>query len=317
MRRTVLGLVGIFVITTSLLLPGPKATVAAHNIQDELSTRREICGYGPTAQMSQVREAALHEASALVASQQWPGIYWTFNDSGNTPTLFAVDEDGQPRGTFGVSNATNVDWEALQLGPDDDGGYALYIGDIGNNKGKRPDGVIYRVREPVPAPKEAQAAAGETVSATAFRFIYPVASRNAEAMLVHPKSAEVVLISRGEDGFNLVYRLPIPLDSRHDATLELVGVIDARSLGPTSGPITDAAISADARQVVLRTSSRALVYDVWADLPLARIWNQEPRIYRLEDGPKGEGVTYRFNNYDLVSISEGALPFLYETIWQC
>jgi hypothetical protein len=264
-----------------------------------------------------VRETALHEASALVASRRWPGIYWTFNDSKNTPTLFAFDEQGEPRGTFQVAGAANVDWEALQMGPAGDGGYALYIGDIGDNQGKRREGVIYRVPEPEPSPEGDPARTSETAPSTAFRFTYPVTQRNTEAMLVHPKTGEILLISRGSDGFNLVYRLPLPLESQHTVALELAGTIDARSLGSLSGQITDAAISPDGRQVVLRTPTRALVYDAWNDVPLARVWNQEPGVYRLNDGPKGEGITYRFNSLDLITIGEGTSPLLYQTIWQC
>src|SRR5436190_10553623 len=41
------------------------------------------CRYAPTHRVAQVRDGAIREASGLVASQQFPGIYWTLNDSGN------------------------------------------------------------------------------------------------------------------------------------------------------------------------------------------------------------------------------------------
>ena len=112
---------------------------------------RVACQYAPTHRVAQVHETAIREASALVASQQFPGIYWTLNDSGNTPMIFAFDQDGASRGSFRVTGATNVDWEAMQLGPDGDGGFALYIGDTGDNDQMRRDPVVYRVPEPEPA----------------------------------------------------------------------------------------------------------------------------------------------------------------------
>jgi hypothetical protein len=278
--------------------------------------RQATCGYGPTQRLSQVEQPALREGSALAASQQWPGIYWTFNDSGNTPTLYAFDDAGRPRGTFQVAGASNVDWEALQLGPDD-GGYALYIGDLGDNKQRHRESVIYRVPEPEPAAGDEPVTTGPTAPATPFRFVYPVAARNVEAMLVHPVTGEIVLISQGETGFSMVYRLPQPLSDRTTVTAELTGVLDARGLGSSAGRVTDATISQDGRHVVVRTSSRVLVYEVPDGTPLARIWSQEPRVFALDDGPKGEGITLRSDGLDLMSVGEGAQPFLYQTPWRC
>jgi hypothetical protein len=114
-----------------------------------------VCGYGHTHPVAEVQEKMLTEASALVASQRRPGVYWTLNDSKNEPMLFAVDQQGRSRGRFRVSNAANVDWESLQLGPGRHDGATLYIGDTGDNKGNRREMVIYRVPEPeaVAAPR--------------------------------------------------------------------------------------------------------------------------------------------------------------------
>ena len=111
--------------------------------------------YAPSQRLAEAQDRDIKEASALAASQRWPGIYWTLNDSGNSPNLFALDEKGANRGDFRVEDADNEDWEALALGPGKDGGPALYIGDIGDNDRKRKEIVVYRVPEPEPAPSEA------------------------------------------------------------------------------------------------------------------------------------------------------------------
>src|SRR3954469_24958651 len=86
--RTVAGmLVALFLVLQAV---GPKSAVA-ENTPDDPSQAQLTCGYGPTHPISQVSQPEIREASALVASQQWPGIYWTFNDSKNPPTLFALD----------------------------------------------------------------------------------------------------------------------------------------------------------------------------------------------------------------------------------
>jgi len=274
-----------------------------------------VCGYGRTHPIAEVQEKMLKEASALVASQRRPGIYWTLNDSHNDPLLFAVDQQGRPQGRFKVSNADNVDWEALQLGPGRDGGAALYVGDTGDNKGRRREMVIYRVPEPEPV--GARAGTASTAAAEAFKFVYPGHPRNTEAMLVHPKTGEILLITKEQDGHSLVFRMPTPLDSQHTVTLEQVAVIDVSSLGADDSLVTDAAVSPDARRVIVRTYTSALEYDVPDGASLTSIWKQTPRRIALDDGAKGEGLTYRVDGSALVSIGESTTALLFETPRQC
>jgi hypothetical protein len=55
------------------------------------------------------------EASGIVASQVYPGIYWMIGDSGNPAWLYAVDESGVTKKIFTVLGAKNVDWEDIAL----------------------------------------------------------------------------------------------------------------------------------------------------------------------------------------------------------
>lgn len=68
------------------------------------------------------------------------GEFYTFNDSGGEPELYKIDTTtGKVKETIPVKGAGNRDWEAITA--DDQ---FIYIGDIGNNKGKRTDLVIYK-----------------------------------------------------------------------------------------------------------------------------------------------------------------------------
>jgi hypothetical protein len=70
------------------------------------------------------------------------GQLWTHNDSGGEPKLYRVDKgNGKVLKTVTILNATNKDWEDLAF--DDE---YLYIGDFGNNMGKRKDLKIYKVK---------------------------------------------------------------------------------------------------------------------------------------------------------------------------
>lgn len=297
----------------------PTAAVAADEPETGPAVSRASCGYAPTRRGAQIRESGIREASALVASQQFPGIYWTLNDSGNAPIVYAFDEDGAPRGSFRVTGATNVDWEAIQIGPDEDGGFALYIGDIGDNDQARREPIVYRVTEPEPSPPGQSAALRETAPASAFRFLYPGRPHNAEAMLVHPKTGEVVIVTRELNGMSMLYRLPLPLDGDSTPIADFVDVVNVQRFDPASGQVTDAAISSDGQQIAIRTYASVLVYDVPDGALKFGVWEQTPSVYRLADGPKGEGLAFRLDTGDLLSIGEekSGPAVLYETAQQC
>src|SRR3982751_2335002 len=70
------------------------------------------------------------ESSGIAASKCQPGVYWTHNDSGDGPNIYAFNEKGQNLGTFRVSNAQNDDWEDIAEYRDPSGTCFIYIGDI-------------------------------------------------------------------------------------------------------------------------------------------------------------------------------------------
>ena len=86
----------------------------------------------------------ISESSGLVKSRTQRGVFWTHNDSGDRPRIFAIDAQGRLLGEFAVEGALARDWEDIAI---DDAGN-LYIGDVGNNANQRRDLVVYRVPEP-------------------------------------------------------------------------------------------------------------------------------------------------------------------------
>ena len=89
--------------------------------------------------------SCIPEASGIVKSRRYPGIFWVHNDSGNPPLLFAIRGDGRIVRQFRLA-IPNIDWEDIAI---DDQGH-LYLGDIGNNTGALPLRAIYRIDEPDP-----------------------------------------------------------------------------------------------------------------------------------------------------------------------
>jgi len=96
-------------------------------------------------QTSEIKEISslpleLAENSAAVVINDT--VLWTLEDHGNDPKLYAVDiHTGKLLRTVEIDGIKNIDWEALTT----DGNGNLYIGDIGNNKGKRKEYYIHKV----------------------------------------------------------------------------------------------------------------------------------------------------------------------------
>ena len=65
---------------------------------------------------------------------------YTFNDSGNTNEIFEIDKNSGKILKKIQTNFPNKDWEAITTD-----GEHLYIGDFGNNAGKRKDLAVYKV----------------------------------------------------------------------------------------------------------------------------------------------------------------------------
>ena len=106
----------------------------------------------------------VRESSGLAPSRKIPGIYWTHNDSGGGPWLFALDAAGRQVGRVLVKGAANLDWE--DLASDETG--RLYIADVGDNQRRRKSVRIYTVVEPRPG-RNAQATVESTLDVTYAR----------------------------------------------------------------------------------------------------------------------------------------------------
>jgi hypothetical protein len=221
------------------------------------------------------------EASNLAASVRTPGIFWTSNDNGE-PVVYAVDSTGAIRGRVRVSGAKVKNWEALAVGSCT-AGSCLYIGDIGDNKADRKSITVYRVPEPLPGDSA-------TVEAQAFHATYPNGPQDAEAMWVTAKR-EVYIVTKGETGNISVYRFP-PATAQNGATVELEMVVKLEGRDPKRREmVTDASLSADGRQVAMRSKSELMIYgapELLAGRPTA------PTIVDLRElgEPQGEGVTF-------------------------
>ena len=80
-----------------------------------------ICDlYGAPVEIGQVSDIGLIEISGIAASRNHPGVIWAVNDSGDGPTIYAI-EDGETISTVGLNGVFPIDFEDLDIGPGPDG----------------------------------------------------------------------------------------------------------------------------------------------------------------------------------------------------
>ena len=231
---------------------------------------------------------AVTEASGLVVSATRPGILWTHNDSGGTPTLYAFDVAGRPKATVEVTGAKAKDWEDLAAGPfAGRKGAWLYIADIGDNKLSRESPCVYAIPEPK---------IGATKSTPAIRLgvRYPDGAHNAECLLCDPRDGRLTIVTKEKNGVSGVYRFPARPGA--DNLLMKVGTFKVPGLSPL---VTGGSFRPDGKGVALVTYTHVI------ELSGKEFWKATPRT-RLQPGLQQlEAVAYARDGRSLWLTSEG------------
>ena len=262
-------------------------------------------------------ERAVRESSGVVASRRDASLFWTHNDSGDGPFVYAFDRAGRARGAFRVAGAEARDWEDIAAGPGPERGESyLYAGDIGDNERKREHVVVYRFPEPEVGPHHPADGAGTqpraTAQAEAIRLKYPDGAHNAEALLVHPQTGDLYILTKGADRAG-VYKLPAPYAAGGVRTLALVATLR----GPDffGALVTGGDISPDGTRVALCDYAQG--YEL--SLPpgakgFDEVWAQKPSAVSLGLRLQGEAVCYRLDGAALIATSERAPSPVIEVI---
>lgn len=206
--------------------------------------------------LGKITAPAIKESSGVVASRRFPGVFWTHNDSGNPPFLYAIRADGALIRAYGVKAPSNRDWEDIAI--DDDG--HLYIGEIGNNGGRFRQIAVYRVDEPDPSIKlDPDKAIPPLVVNRIWQLRFPQAKPfDCEGLFIHKGYGYVCskLFTGQQAG---LYRFPLDDNQRKPATLELVGHL------PIRWPITAADISPDAQRLAIMTNAGPYLFKINGD----------------------------------------------------
>lgn len=292
--------------------PGPTATATP-------ARANLLCG--ATSQVAgSVASAELIEISGLAASRTYEGVLWAHNDSGDTARIFAIAADGAHLASFTLAGVEAIDWEDMAIGPGPDPNIDyLYLADIGDNAGARPQVDIYRIPEPDPF------AGATTALATVERLtlLYPDRPHDAETLLVDPRTGDLLIVTKElQAPESFVFLSPGPFQAGATATLELVTTIDFEALPSSFEPPSDAPplvqgvpqlptagdVSPAGDLVLIRTygtvwlwerAENTALWDAFAGIPC-----EAPSAIEAQ----GEAIAFTADDSGYVTISEGLAP---------
>lgn len=244
-------------------------------------------GYGDGDTLCRLSDPQITESSGIAASATYDDLFYTHNDSGDDARIFAIDRSCRTVATFALSGVDTRDWEDISRGP----GRTLWLADIGDNSERRDRGIlVHRVVEPK------RSTGVVRLASTSYRLTYPDGPHDAEALLVHPRTGQLIIVTKGL-GHGVAYALSQPL--RADVPNRLCRVADVALPLVTAGDI-----SPDGSRVVLRNYSAAYEWDVRGDDVIGAMRGRPARI-ALPPSEQGEGITYSRDGQGLIVSSEG------------
>ena len=255
------------------------------------------------------------ESSGASTGSVSDGWFFTHNDSGDEARFFVVDRLCRTLATHTLPGVDSDDWEDMARGPDENGASSLWLGDIGDNYMMRSEIVVYRVPEPKVNPRRTGVEV-TTPAAAAFRLRYEDVAHDAEALLVHPVTGRLYVVTKTYWGEAHVYAAPSTL--RTDAVNVLTRVADmafpatgtsgGESIGPAAPQMatTGADFSPAGDKLVIRTYTDAYEWAVAdGDVAGAVAPTNRPVRTALPSTTQGEAVTYSRDGASLLVTTEG------------
>ncbi len=252
--------------------------------------------YAKPNRLTDLANKTIKESSGLACSRRRKNVFWTHNDSGDNPRIYAFNNKGEDLGTFDVAGARAVDWEdmaSVRLGKTP----YLLLADVGDNNARRKNCTLYFVKEPA-LPAGRKPVQGKVKIAKVIRFKYPDGPQNCEAVAVDPTTRTVYIITKSAKPIAKVYSVRIRKGKDK-------GVIVAWPVSALPhGTVTGMDISPDGARCIVVTYGPAYEYtrqqgEKWADA-----FARKPREITMPARTQGESICYGTDGKTLYLTSE-------------
>jgi hypothetical protein len=255
-----------------------------------------VVQYGKGRLLCLLANRAITESSGVASSRRTAGVFWTHNDSGDKPNLYAFDLRGRDLGTWQIQGAASRDWEdmaSFSLG----GKPWLLVADTGDNDRKCKTPVLYVIPEPRVDPNR-PVANGQVAAAMTIPFFYDDGCQDCEAVGVDAVSRKILLISKR--GKRTVYELPLPEEApAKPLTAKSIATLDL-------GMVTAMDVSPDGLRAMVATYGNLTEYARAPGESWAVAFGRPGRTVAAPGRKQGESVCFGLDGKTLYLTSEGA-----------
>jgi len=214
--------------------------------------------------IGRITNPRITESSGLVASRQYPGVFWTHNDGGGfkRQVLYGITREGKFVTEFHVTGVLLHDWEDISI----DSEHHLFVGDIGNNNAARNHLAVYQIDEPDP-----KSFASTVPARRGWQLLFPKAPFDCESLFIWQGYG--YLISKVFDNQKAgLYRFPLT-DQTEPYILEYVTRLKIDS------PVTGASLAEDGSLLGVVSKSGAFLYHI--DGEIAKLGRQKPWLTKF------------------------------------
>lgn len=243
----------------------------------------------------------LNEASGLACGKAVSNVFWSHNDSGDPPRIFAFGAHGEDYATCYLEGIHHKDYEDICLGSLQGIPY-IFVADIGDNLNKREKVKIYQFLEPkIDTTLRETSISIEASQIKTWTLNFPDGARDAESIMFDPIDASLYIISKREEMVGVYQVLDQP-----ENNLELVAQL------PLTWVVA-ADISGDGKNISIKTGEEIWNWKRRNKEPLGEVLQSTPLKLPYEKEKQGEAFAWdNFGNY--YTIGEGS--FLSSTLLQ-
>ena len=251
----------------------------------------------------------LKEISGLAVGFKNENLVFMIEDQGNANEVHVFNSSGTFKTKLILEGVDNTDWEDIAIGSGPvEGESYVYIADMGDNNAVRTSVRIIRFIEPDLSGNHAN-----SITVTNFdivNFQYPSGARDAEALLVHPQTKDLIIMTK-RDELTRVYKLEYPYNQSMNKAI-FVGSLPFKKL--VAGDI-----SSDGQRVVVKNKSTIFYWELSENNFYKTIFQQAPKTITYIQEPQGESIAFSKDGKSYYTISEtkdhaGAEPILYKYI---
>lgn len=209
-------------------------------------------------------DSRINESSGIVRSIKNKDCFWTHNDSGDSPRIFLVHQDGKTIASVTFKGAKAIDWEDIAIG-NVDGIPKIIAGDIGGNAQKREDVLLYVIDEPeVSVDTDVSKPALELTAELdlSLHVTFAGGVTNYESIAYSPADRSVLIVEKAVLGGRL-YSVPFPEQKNALATKRIPNnrsparvdlFVEAKEIGFSPVPFATACdVSDDGRSMTVIT----------------------------------------------------------------